>query len=55
MTTPLGFEVLKAILHRRTAPLPAPRKESPNTRYAVHAAAWGAFGLFFTPSPSLLE
>ena len=55
MTTPLGFDVLKDILHRRTAQLPDHRKESPNTRYAIQDAALGAFGLFFTQSPSFLE
>ena len=55
MTTPLGFDGLKDILHRRTAQLPDHRKESPNTRYAIHDAALGAFGIFFTQSPSFLE
>jgi hypothetical protein len=55
MPTPLGFDVLKDILHRRTAQLPDHRKESPNTRYAIHDAALGAFGIFFTQSPSFLE
>src|SRR2546426_12643494 len=54
MTTPLGFDVLKGILHRRTAQLPDHRKEGPNTRYAIQDAALGAFGIFFTPSPSFL-
>jgi len=55
MQTPLGFEVLKDILHRRTAQLPDHRTESPNTRYAIHDAALGALGIFFTQSPSFLE
>ena len=55
MTTPLGFDVLKGILHRRTAQLPDHRKEGPNTRYAIQDAALGAFGIFFTQSPSFLE
>jgi hypothetical protein len=55
MTTPLGFEVLKDLLHQRTAQLPDHRKESPNTRYAIQDAALGAFGIFFTQSPSFLE
>ena len=55
MTTPLGFDVLKDILHRRTAQLPDHRKEGPNTRYAIQDAALGAFGIFFTQSPSFLE
>ena len=55
MPTPLGFDVLKDILHRRTAQLPDHRKASPNTRYAIQEAALGAFGIFFTQSPSFLE
>jgi len=55
MTTPLGFDGLKAILHRQTAPLPDHRKASPNTRDAIQDAAWGAFGIFFTQSSSFLE
>ncbi|HEY5871158.1 MAG TPA: ISNCY family transposase [Candidatus Tectomicrobia bacterium] len=55
MTTPLGFDVLKGILHRRTAQWPDHRQEGPNTRYAIQDAALGAFGLFFTQSPSFLE
>lgn len=55
MTAPLGFDVLMDILHRRIAHLPDHRKASPNTRYAIHDAALGAFGIFFTQSPSFLE
>jgi hypothetical protein len=55
MTTPLGFDALKGILHRRMTHLPAHRKASPNTQYAIHDAALGAFGIFFTQSPSFLE
>jgi hypothetical protein len=55
MTTPLGFEALKNLLHQRTAQLPDHRKASPNTRYAIQDAALGAFGIFFTQSPSFLE
>ena len=55
MTHPLGFDALKGILHRRIAHLPDHRKESPNTRYAIQDAALGAFGIFFTQSPSFLE
>ena len=55
MTAPLGFDVLKDILHQRTAQLPDHRKESPNTQYAIQDAALGAFGIFFTQSPSFLE
>ena len=55
MLTPLGFDVLKDILHRRIAQLPDYRKAGPNTRYAIQDAALGAFGIFFTQSPSFLE
>jgi len=55
MTTPLGFDALKGILYRRIAHLPDHRKESPNTQYAIQDAALGAFGIFFTQSPSFLE
>ena len=55
MTTPLGFEALKGILHHHLAHLPEHRKESPNTQSAIPDAALGAFGIFFTQSPSFLE
>jgi hypothetical protein len=55
MTSPLDFDALKDILHRRTAQLPDHRKEGPNTRYAIQDAALGAFGIFFTQAPSFLE
>jgi hypothetical protein len=55
MTTPLGFEALKGIVHHHLAHLPEHRKESPNTQYALHDAALGAFGIFFTHAPSFLE
>jgi hypothetical protein len=55
MATPLGFEDLKGILPRRIAALPDHRKPGPNTRYHLQDAALGAFGVFFTPSPSFLE
>ena len=55
MTAPLDFDVLKSILHRRIAQLPDYRKAGPNTRYAIQDAALGAFGIFFTQSPSFLE
>jgi hypothetical protein len=55
MATPLGFEDLKGILHRRIAALPDHRKPGPNTRYHIQDAALGAFGVFFTQSPSFLE
>jgi hypothetical protein len=35
--------------------LPDHRHKGPNTRYAIHDAALGAFGIFFTQSPSFLE
>src|SRR6266446_10042460 len=55
MTNPLDFDALKGILHRRTAQLPDHRKEGPNTRYSIQDAALGAFGIFFTQSPSFLD
>jgi hypothetical protein len=55
MATPLGFDALKSILHRRIDALPDHRKAGPNTRYRIQDAALGAFGIFFTQSPSFLE
>ena len=55
MTTPLGFDNLKDILHRRIDALPDHRKPGPNTRYRIQDAALGAFGIFFTQSPSFLD
>ena len=55
MTHPVGFDALMGILHRRLAPLPDHRTQGPNTRYAIQDAALGAFGIFFTQSPSFLE
>jgi len=55
MTNPLDFDALKGILHRRITPLPDHRHKGPNTRYAIQDAAFGAFGIFFTQSPSFLE
>ncbi len=55
MTNPLGFDALKGILQRRIDQLPDHRKKGPNTRYSVQDAALGAFGVFFTQSPSFLE
>ena len=55
MTPPLDFDALKGILHRWIAHLPDPRKPGPNTRYSVKDTALGAFGIFYTPSPSFLE
>jgi hypothetical protein len=42
MPNPLGFDVLKGILHRRIAPLPDYRQKGPNTRYTIPDAALGA-------------
>jgi hypothetical protein len=55
MIAPLGFDALKDILHRQIAQLPDHRTKGPNTRYAIRDAALGAFGIFFTQSPSFLE
>ena len=55
MPNPLDFDVLKGILSRQFAQLPEHRKEGPNTRYTLADAALGAFGIFFTQSPSFLE
>jgi hypothetical protein len=55
MTNPLSFDDLKAILHQGSAHLPDHRKHSPNTRYTLQDTVLGAFGLFFTQSPSFLE
>ncbi len=55
MTNPLSFDDLKAILHQCSAHLPDHRKPSPNTRYTMQDTALGAFGIFFTQSPSFLE
>jgi hypothetical protein len=54
MTNPLGFDDLRAILQQRVAQLPDCRKGR-NTQYRLSDAALGAFGLFFTQSPSFLE
>jgi len=55
MTNPLGFDDLQALLHRWLAQLPDHRQQGPNTSYAITDAALGAFGIFFTQSPSFLE
>ena len=55
MTNPLDFDALKGILHRQLASLPDLRHKGPNTRYTMQDAALGAFGIFFTQSPSFLE
>lgn len=55
MTNALDFDALKGILHRRVDQLPDHRKEGPNTRYTIKDAALGAFGIFYTQSPSFLD
>ena len=55
MTNSLSFNVLKGVLHQRIVQLPNHCTAEPNTRYAIQAAALGAFGIFFTRSPSFLE
>ena len=55
MTNPLIFDDLQEILHRHIEPLPDYRKKGPNTRYRIQDGALGAFGLFFTQSPSFLD
>jgi hypothetical protein len=54
MTTPLRFEDLQAILQQRVEQLPD-RRKGHNTQYRMSDAALGAFGIFFTQSPSFLE
>jgi hypothetical protein len=55
MRPPLTFDNLQAILHRRLDQLPDHRKPGPNTQYRVQDAVLGAFGIFFTQSPSFLD
>ena len=55
MVASLSFDHLQAILRQHTAVLPDYLKPSPNTCYTIQDAALGAFGLFFTQSPSFLE
>src|SRR5215475_6350918 len=55
MTNPLSFDDLQGIMHRHIAPLPDHRKKGPNTQYRIQDAALGAFGIFFTQSPSFLD
>ncbi len=55
MTNSLIFDDLQAILRRYIDPLPDYRKPGPNTRYRIPDAALGAFGVFFTQSPSFLD
>jgi hypothetical protein len=54
MTNPLSFEALQDILQRHIDPLPDHR-QGPNTRYRLQEAILGAFGVFFTQSPSFLD
>jgi hypothetical protein len=54
MTSPLRFEDLRALLQQRFEQLPDCRRGR-NTQYRMAEAALGAFGLFFTQSPSFLE
>ena len=54
MTHLFSFDDRQAILHQGITHLPDPRKPSPNTRYTMQDAALGAFGIFFTQSPSFL-
>ena len=55
MTHPLSFDDLQGIMHRHIAPLPDHRQQGPNTQYRIQDAALGAFGIFFTQSPSFLD
>ncbi len=55
MTNPLSFDDLQSILPQRIDQLPDHRKEGPNTQYRIQDAALGAFGIFFTQSPSFLD
>src|SRR5437870_8274393 len=54
MTNPLHYDDLRAMLQQRVEQLPDCRKGR-NTQYRMPDAALGAFGIFFTPSPSFLE
>jgi hypothetical protein len=42
-------------MHRHIEPWPDHRKQGPNTQYRLQDAVRGAFGLFFTQSPSFLH
>ena len=55
MTSPLRFDALQSILPQRIDQLPEHRQEGPNTQYRLQDAAFGAFGIFFTQSPSFLD
>ena len=54
MTSPLHFDDLQAMLQQRVEQLPDCR-QGRNTQYRMPDAALGAFGIFFTQSPSFLE
>jgi hypothetical protein len=54
MTTPFTFDDLLGPLHQRIAQLPDHRRGK-NTQYSIRDAAVGAFGIFFTQSPSFLD
>jgi len=54
MTSPFTFDALQAIFHSHLAPLSDYRKGH-NTQYRIQDAAFGAFGIFFTQSPSFLD
>jgi Transposase DDE domain len=54
MTNALGFDALKAILCQHIYQLPDHRQAGPNARYTMKDAALGAFGIFYTQSPSFL-
>lgn len=54
MTNPCTFDDLLGILHQRSAQLPDHRTGQ-NTQYSISDAALGAFGIFFTQSPSFLD
>ena len=55
MTHLLRLDDLQAIFHHSMAHLPDHRNPSPNTRSTIQDAVFGAFGIFFTQSPSFLE
>ena len=54
-THPVSFDDLQSLLHRHIDPWPDHRKKGPNTPYRIQDAALGAFGIFFTQSPSFLH
>ena len=54
MTNPFTFDDLLGILRQRSAQLPDHRTGK-NTHYSLSDAAFGAFGIFFTQSPSFVD